>query len=77
MSKPFIDQYFRNDPSSPVQTGVTSYEATVTIFEPRGDKAYVDGFWLQKTKGDANAGKMPIGFQQIIAPLSGEGIHAR
>jgi hypothetical protein len=38
----------------------------VTVFEPRGDKAYLDGFWLTKTKGDANARKLPIYFQQII-----------
>ena len=38
----------------------------MTVFEPRGDKAYVDGFYLEKTKGDANALKRPIYFQQIV-----------
>ena len=51
---------------SPGQRGVTSCEPTVTVFEPRADKAYVDGFFLTKAKGDANAVKSPIVFQQII-----------
>ena len=25
----------------------------MTVFEPRGDKAYVDGFYFEKVKGDA------------------------
>ena len=45
MSKAFMEQFFRNDPSSPIQQGVISCETTVTVFEPRGDKAYVDGFF--------------------------------
>jgi hypothetical protein len=61
-----MERYFRNNPSSPIQMGVISYEPTVTVFESRGDKAYVDGFWLQKAKGDAYAVKAPISFQQII-----------
>ena len=65
-SKPFYEQIFRNDPASPIQMGVISCEATVTVFEPHGDKAYIDGFFLVKTKGDATAVKMPMQFQQII-----------
>jgi hypothetical protein len=38
----------------------------VTVFEAQGDKAYVDGFNLEKSKGDANPIKMPMSFQQII-----------
>ena len=38
----------------------------MTVFEPRGDKAYVDGFCLSKAKSDANALKAPMIFQQII-----------
>jgi hypothetical protein len=40
----------------------------VTVFEPRGDKAYVDGFVLNtdKVNGGTTALKIPIGFQQII-----------
>ena len=65
-SKAFFEQWFRNDPASPIQRGVTSCEPTVTVFEPRGDKAYIDGFFLVKAKGDANAVKSPMTFQQII-----------
>jgi hypothetical protein len=70
MNKVFVEQRLRNDPlthpSQPIQMGVISQEATVTVFEPRGDKAYVDGFLLQKTKGDATALKAPMYYQQII-----------
>ena len=68
ISKPFMEQLWRNgnDPLSPFQTSIISYEAVVTAFEPRGDKAYLDGFFIEKAKGDANAVKVPMGFQQII-----------
>jgi hypothetical protein len=65
-SKPYYEQIFRNDPASPIQRGVTSCEATVTVFEPHGDNAYVDGFISEKAKGDTNALKAPMEFQQII-----------
>ena len=65
-SKAAYEQWFRNDPASPIKRGVTSCEATVTVFEPRGDKAYVDGFISEKAKGDPNALKEPMMFQQII-----------
>ena len=32
----------------------------------RGDKAYVDGFFLEKAKGGTNALKIPMLFQRII-----------
>jgi hypothetical protein len=38
----------------------------VTVFEPRGDKAYVDGFFLMKGKGDTSAARVPMLFRQII-----------
>ena len=38
----------------------------MTVFEPRGDKAYLDGFYLGKAKAGANAVKSPMTFQQII-----------
>jgi hypothetical protein len=38
----------------------------VTVFEPQGEKAYVDGFFLTKAKGDTDAAKSPMFFQQII-----------
>ena len=66
MSKAFLEQWFRNDPSSPIQRGNDSCEATVTVLEARGDKAYVDGFLLGKAKGDASVLKWPMQFQQII-----------
>ncbi|MGD0661881.1 MAG: hypothetical protein ABSD38_27800 [Syntrophorhabdales bacterium] len=65
-SKAYLEQAWRNDPLSPIQRPPTSCEATVTVFEPRGDKAYIDGFFLSKAKGDANALKTPMYFQQII-----------
>jgi hypothetical protein len=66
-SKAFTEQFFRNDPTSPVhQQGAMPCEPTVTVFEPRGDKAYVDGFFLFKAKGDTIALKAPMMFQQII-----------
>ena len=66
MNKPFVEQWLRNGPTSPIHQGVISWEATVTVFEPRGDKAYIDGFFLSKAKGDANALKTPMNLQQII-----------
>jgi hypothetical protein len=66
MSKPFMERIFRNEPAAPIQRGVTSYEATVTVFEAHGDKAYIDGFFSEKAKGDAKALKGPMEFRQII-----------
>ena len=65
-SKASMELWFRNDPNSPIHTGVSSLKAIVTVFEPQGDKAYVDGFYLAKAKGDAAAMKTPMYFQQII-----------
>lgn len=56
-----------NDPASPVRWGVISQEAIVTVFEARGDKAYVDGFWLYKTKGDAKVAGTITGIPVIKA----------
>ena len=63
-SKAFVEQWIRNDPG--FQRGFTLCEETVTVFEPRGDKAYIDGFSMMKAKGDADAAKIPMSFQQII-----------
>jgi len=54
-SKGVIEQWWRNDPNSPIHKGVISEEATVTVFESRGDKAYLDGFYLEKIKGEADS----------------------
>jgi hypothetical protein len=66
MNKAFWEQVWRNEPDSPIQRGVTSCEATVTVFEPHGDKAYIDGFIMHKEKGDASSLTGPMMFQQII-----------
>ncbi len=64
--KASFEQWFRNDPTSPIHKDIISEEPTVTVFEPHGDKAYIDGFFLGKARGDAEALKAPMGFQQII-----------
>jgi hypothetical protein len=65
-NKALVEQYFRNDPTAPLHLDTVSCEPTVTVFEPQGDKAYVDGFFLFKAKGDANALKLPMEFMQIV-----------
>jgi hypothetical protein len=65
--KAFYEQWFRNNPDSPIQRGLISSEATVTVFEAQGDKAYVDGFFASKARDHADkALKAPMGFRQII-----------
>jgi hypothetical protein len=66
VNKGLLEQYWRNDPTSPLHLDTISCEPTVTVFESRGDKAYVDGFFLVKAKGDANALKLPMEFMQIV-----------
>jgi hypothetical protein len=62
-NKAFFEKYFRQFLT---QRDTILSEATVTVFEPHGDKAYMDGFFLTKAKGDANALKGPMAYQQII-----------
>ena len=62
-NKAFFEKYFRQVFT---QRGFISYEATVTIFEAQGDKAYVDGFFVSKAPGDVNTLKGPITYRQII-----------
>lgn len=65
--KVFYEQWLRNSPDSPIQRGLISSEATVTVFEAQGDKAYVDGFFASKARDHADkALKEPMGFRQII-----------
>ena len=65
--KAFYEIWFRNSPDSPIQGGLISSEATVTVFEAKGDKAYVDGFFASKARDHADkALKAPMGFRQII-----------
>jgi hypothetical protein len=47
--------------SMPVQS-----EATVTVFESHGDRAYMDGFFLDRGKNQATPHKSPMVWQQII-----------
>jgi hypothetical protein len=67
MNKAFFEQWFRNSPASPVKRATTLAEATVTVYEAKGDKAYVDGFLRPKVIDDAKPRlKAPIAMQQII-----------
>jgi hypothetical protein len=66
MNKAFHEHWFRNGPLSPIQTGITSCKATVTTFEPREHRAFIDGFFIEKGKGNANPLKLPMRWQQII-----------
>ena len=45
MTKAYVERFFRNDPFSTIHKDIISEEATVTVFEAQGDKAYVDGFF--------------------------------
>lgn len=65
-NKAVMEQLWRTYPSSPIIRRTISSEITVTVFEPRGDKAYVDGFVLETDKVNAGALKWPMMFQQII-----------
>jgi hypothetical protein len=38
----------------------------VTAFEPRGDKAGIDGFFTEKARGNANPQMLPMRWQQIV-----------
>jgi hypothetical protein len=60
LQKAFYERVIR---TNPVPEGTA--QATVTVFEPRGDKAYVDGFFLRTAK-DGTSAKAPMLFQQII-----------
>jgi hypothetical protein len=65
--KVFYEIWFRNSPDSPIQRGLISSEATVTVFEAQGGKSYVDGFFASKARDHADKTlKEPMGFRQII-----------
>lgn len=66
LRKANYEQWFRNDPASPVNRAVTSSEATVTVFEAHGDKAYLDGFFSGKGRDDPKPMKVPILYRQIV-----------
>jgi hypothetical protein len=56
------EQIRRLPPASPDLT----LEPVVTIYEPRGDRTYLDGFMILKSKDDPNGRKTLLGYQQII-----------
>jgi putative intracellular protease/amidase len=52
LPKASLGTYIQTHPDSPIiqGKGLTSRSTTVTIFEPRGDKAYIDGFFTDKSQ---------------------------
>jgi hypothetical protein len=62
MNKPSYERAFRIIRDNPPGRAV----ATVTVFEPHGDRAYVDGFFLFQAKGGTTPVKGSMSFQQII-----------
>ncbi len=67
-SKDSVGTWIQTNPDSPIihGGGLTSESATVTVFEPHGDKAYIDGFFTNKYKEDPLPVTWYMGFQQII-----------
>jgi hypothetical protein len=63
VQKAYMEQYIVTHPEDLPRPGAI-IESTVTTFEARGDRAYVDGFC--KAKDDPNAPKAPMSLQQII-----------
>jgi hypothetical protein len=63
VKKGWLEEQIRRFPPSP--PGLT-LEPVVTVYEPRGDRAYVDGFMIAKSKDDPNGRKTLLGYQQII-----------
>jgi hypothetical protein len=61
-----MDQFFQDNPASPAKRDVFLCEPTVTLFEPWGDRAYVDGFFVEQSKGESTTLKIPFTWQQII-----------
>jgi hypothetical protein len=64
--KKATEGWFRTAPDSPVQLGITSAATTVTIFQPRGDKAYLAGFQTGNPKSGAPGPTPPLDDNQII-----------
>jgi hypothetical protein len=66
MNKAVIQGWLQNSPESPLQRGISSASVTVTIFEPRGDKAYLAGFMGGNFKTGPSGVTPPINDNQII-----------
>ena len=62
MNKAFYEQVFRTHADALPGRCV----ATATVFETHGDRAYLDGFHLDKAKDGTDGLKGPMVFQQII-----------
>jgi hypothetical protein len=65
-NKAQVEGWFRAAPESPIQLGVTSASVTVTMFEPRGDKAYLAGFMGGKDRNGSSRATPPINDNQIV-----------
>jgi hypothetical protein len=61
--KGWLEEQIRRLP--PASPGLT-LEPVVTVYEPREDRVYVDGFMIAKSKDDPNGRKTLLGYQQII-----------
>jgi hypothetical protein len=68
LSKEQVGTSIQTTPDSPIIRGggLTSSSATVTIFEPHGDKAYIDGFFTEKHKEDPLPVTKAMWYMQII-----------
>jgi len=66
MNKAMLQGWLQNAPESPVQRGISSASVTVTIFEPRGDKAYLAGYMGGSFKAGPSGETPPINDNQII-----------
>ena len=66
MARARMEQWYRNDPQSPIQLGITSADVTLTIFEPQGDKAYLAGFFGGKLKSGAPGPASPINNSRLV-----------
>jgi len=66
--KAMVGMWYQGFPDSPMnyKGGVTSMSATVTVFEPHGDTAYIDGFFPTKFKDDPTTVTPAMGNVQII-----------
>lgn len=66
--KAMVGMWYQSFPDSPMnyKGGITSMSTTVTVFEPQGDKAYIDGFFPTKFKDDPTLVTPAMGNEQII-----------
>lgn len=67
-NKAMMGMWYQSAPDNPTKRGggVTSSSATVTVFEAQGDKAFIDGFYTEKSKDDPTPVTPFMCLQQII-----------